>query len=103
MRIVYNTKYLGLQEVPSIVWRRMLFLHVAVHRARYRELVAAEPIPGLTAPEPVTVACPKCGDLFVAELDPYDEPPDLEEQEWEGMSLLARECPDHPHYFETGG
>jgi hypothetical protein len=31
--------------------------------------------------------------LHVAELDPHEVPPDLEEQ---------AECPDHAHYFETG-
>jgi hypothetical protein len=80
----------------------MLFLHVGVHRSRYRELVAAEPLPHLVAPEPFAIACPTCRDLYVAELAPYDEPPDLEEQEWAAVTLLEAQCPDHTHYLETG-
>jgi hypothetical protein len=54
----------------------MLFLHAAVHRQRYRELIAMKPLA-------------------------HEEPPDLEELEWEAVSTLERECPDHPHSFEV--
>ena len=62
----------------------MLLLHVGVHRARYRELVAMRPIPGQEPPEALTVDCPHCGDRDVAELHPYEEWPDLNEQELGG-------------------
>jgi hypothetical protein len=80
----------------------MLLLHVGVHRARYRELIAIRPIPGQEPPEPLTVDCPRCGDRYVAELHPYEEWPDLEEQEWEAVTALEAECPEHAHFFEVG-
>lgn len=80
----------------------MLLLHTGVHGKRYRDLLAMKPLPHEEPPEPLEVTCPRCGDVYVAELDPYEEWPDLEELEWEAVSALERECPDHPHYFEVG-
>lgn len=52
--------------------------------------------------EPFTVQCPRCGDTYVAELAPEDEPWDLEAQEWEAVTRLHDECPDHAHVFAVG-
>ena len=80
----------------------MEFLHARIYRQRYRELIAEVPVFGDRPPEPFTIACPKCGDVYLAELAPYDEPWDLEEQEWEAVVRLDDECPDHAHRFEVG-
>jgi hypothetical protein len=80
----------------------VFFLHARVHVARYRELMAMKPLPHEEPPEPITVECPLCGDLYVAELQPYEDWPDLEEMQWEAEQALAAECPDHAHFFEVG-
>lgn len=79
----------------------MRFLHAGVYVQRHRELVADAPVSGDTPPGPFTVVCPRCGDTYVADIGPYDEPWDLEEQEWAAVTLLAGECPDHAHRFDT--
>jgi hypothetical protein len=38
----------------------------------------------------------------VADPVPDDEPWDLEEQEWEAITRLAAECPDHARVFAVG-
>jgi hypothetical protein len=53
-------------------------------------------------PSPLTVECLRCGDLYAAELQPYEEWPDLEEMEWEAKEGLGAERPYHPHFFEVG-
>lgn len=80
----------------------MQVLHARIHRARLRELIAAVPVFGDRPPEPVILSCPTCGDEFFADLAPYEEPFDLEELEWEALTWLDRECPDHAHRFEVG-
>jgi hypothetical protein len=64
--------------------------HARVHASRYRELIAMKPLAHEEPPEPVTVECPRCGDLYVAELQPYEDYPDLEEMEWEAGRRLRR-------------
>ncbi len=77
----------------------MEFLHAGIYRQRYRELLAELPVFGDQPPDPFTIQCPRCGDTYVAELDPYDEPWDLEEQEYAATVRLWRECPDHTTRF----
>ena len=77
----------------------MIVLHARVHRARYRELVAAEGLALDAAPEPVLFACPRCGDEFFLDLDTDTEPWDVEEAEWQAVTRLDGECPDHAHRF----
>jgi hypothetical protein len=48
----------------------MWLLHAGVDRKRYRELVAMKPLPDEEPPGPLEVICPKCDDLYVAELGP---------------------------------
>lgn len=50
---------------------------------------------------PLRIACPSCGLGYVADRDAA-EPWDLEALEWEAVSRLAGECPDHPHRFAVG-
>jgi hypothetical protein len=69
--------------------------------ARYRELIAMKPLVHEEPPEPITVECPRCGDLYVAELQPYAEWRDLEEIESKYDLALGPECPDHRHFFEV--
>jgi hypothetical protein len=73
----------------------MVFLLASLHRDRYRQLVAETG--GELPPEPFTIACPKCGDLCIADLGPDDEPQALELQEWAALVRLDAECPDHAH------
>jgi hypothetical protein len=80
----------------------MLLLHARVHDSRYRELIAMKPLPHEEPPEPVTVECPLCADLYVAELQRYEDWPDPEEMEWEAEETLRAECPDQRHFFEVG-
>jgi hypothetical protein len=80
----------------------MEFLHVGIYRQRYRELLAEVPVFGNQPPDPFVIQCPRCGDTYLADLGPYDEPFDLEEQEWAATVRLARECPDHSHRFTVG-
>jgi hypothetical protein len=77
----------------------MRFLLAAVHRAAYRRQVEAAGVPLDHAPDLVDVRCPRCGDLYVADLEPDDEPSDLEALEWAATLKLEAECPDHPHAF----
>lgn len=78
------------------------FLLASLYRDRYRELVADLPIFGERPPEPFTVECPTCGALYLADKTTYDEPYDLDGLEWEALTRLADECPDHPHAFAVG-
>jgi hypothetical protein len=59
----------------------MLLPHARVHIARYRELIAMKPLAHEEPPKPVTVECPSCGDLYVAQLQPYEDWKDPEEME----------------------
>jgi hypothetical protein len=77
----------------------MLLLHARIHVARYRELIAMKPLAHEEPPAPLTVECPRCGDLYVAELQPYQDWPDLVEMELEAEEALRAECPDHSHFF----
>jgi hypothetical protein len=52
-------------------------------------------------PEPIEVRCPECGESYFADMDPYEDWPDLEAQEWEAEQALTSECPDHPHFVEV--
>ena len=82
--------------------RRMIFLHAGIFRSKFRDLVgsasALKPIPI----EPITIECPKCGDLYIADLALDEEPFDLEEQEWEALYELEAECPDHRYCVAVG-
>ena len=79
------------------------FLLARIHRARLRELVAAHGIPAELVPEPLVIACPRCGDEFFADIGPDEgEPRWLEEDEWEATVRLEGECPDHAHRFFVG-
>jgi hypothetical protein len=40
----------------------MQWLHARIHRAELRALITATPIFGEQPPEPVMIACPRCGD-----------------------------------------
>ena len=77
----------------------MRFLLAAVHRADYRRQVEAAGVPLDHAPEVVDVRCPRCGALYVADLEPDEEPWDLEALEWAAIKRLDAECPDHAHAF----
>ncbi len=79
----------------------MTFLHARIHRSRLRDLIAQTPVFGDQPPEPVTISCPKCGDEFFADLEPYEEPWWIEEAEWTAMMRLHEECPDHAHRFDV--
>jgi hypothetical protein len=80
----------------------MRLLRASMFTSRYRELVAAEGLALDAAPEPVDVACPRCGALYIADLDVGEEPWDLEALEWEAVVQLEEECPDHPYRFAVG-
>ncbi len=69
-----------------------VFLHARIHRARWRALIAAEP---------VLIACPTCGTAYAADLEPEEEPVELEADEWAALVRLDAECPDHPHRFSV--
>jgi hypothetical protein len=75
----------------------MVFLLASLHRARYDALVAEvgddQPL------APFTITCPRCGAVYVADLEADDEPWDIEEQEWAATMRLLVECPDHAHRF----
>jgi len=60
---------------------------------------AAAGAPPDGAPEPVTIECPRCGVVYVADLGPFEEPWAFEEQEWAAPEQLAKECSDHRHRF----
>lgn len=47
----------------------------------------------------VDVACPDCGQVFVADLAPDEDPWELEACEFEALDRLIHECPDHAHMF----
>jgi hypothetical protein len=79
----------------------MQWVHARIHRAELRALIAASPIFGEQPPEPVLIACPRCGDEYVADLGPYDEPETLEGDEWAALVRLDEECPDHAHRFSV--
>ena len=70
-----------------------------LHRADYRRQVEAAGVPLDHAPDPVEVRCPRCGALYVADLEPDAEPWDLEALEWAATVRLEAECPDHAHAF----
>lgn len=63
----------------------------AIYRHRYRQLVAE--VDGGIPLEPFTVTCPQRGEVFVADLEPDDEPEDLEAIEREEQGQLKAECP----------
>ena len=80
----------------------MWWRHAGVHRARFRELVAGEDLLAELVPEVLRLACPRCGDWYVADLDPeVPEPWDLEGQEWAALQVLGRLCSDHVHSFQV--
>lgn len=70
--------------------------------AELRALIAQVPLFGEQPPEPVMIACPRCGDDYFADLAPYEEPATLEEDEWAALVRLEVECPDHAHRFTIG-
>ena len=80
----------------------MQFLHAQLHLYRLRELITSVPVFGDRPPEPLLIACPKCGDQFFGDLEPYEEPWDLEALEWAALVRLEGECPDHAHRFAVG-
>ncbi len=69
------------------------FLHAVLHRDRLRLLWQNELLKLLV------VICPKCGDEFFADLEPSDDPSELEEESCEALTRLESECPDHAHRF----
>ena len=75
----------------------MIVLHARVHRARYRELVAAEGLALDGAPDVPLFACPRCGDEFFLDLENDREVWDEEALEWAAIVRLDEECPDHAH------
>ncbi len=77
----------------------MDFLHARIHHARLRELSATGEAPADFAHDVVFVHCPTCGDAYFADLNPWDEPRLLDEEEWAAQTHLADECPDHAHRF----
>jgi hypothetical protein len=79
----------------------MYWPHARIHRADLRELIAASPIFGAQPPEPVMIACPRCGDEYLADLAPHEEPLELEAEERAALERLEGECPDHAHKFDT--
>jgi hypothetical protein len=80
----------------------MRFLHAGVHRQRYRELTSLHAIYNQGTIEPFEAHCPRCGAVYFAGLSQSDEWPDLDVLERKAVSTLGAECPDHPHFFETG-
>jgi hypothetical protein len=77
----------------------MQWLHARIHRDELRALIVAAPIFGEMPPEPLLIACPRCGDEYVADLGAYEEPVTMEEDEWAALMRLDGECPDHAHRF----
>ncbi len=78
------------------------FLHAQLHRARLRDLVVAQLAVDDEPPHPVMAICPTCGVAYFADLEPADDPWELELEEWEALAKLDGECPDHPHAFLVG-
>ena len=80
-----------------------VFLLARLHRYRLRQLVAGEGLPPDLVPEPLIIACPRCDAEYFADLEPTaGEPLMLEPDEWEAVSRLEDECPNHAHRFHVG-
>ena len=80
----------------------MRFLHLHVHRRRYRDAVIARATFEVEFREPPAVDCPRCGWTYFADIEEDLSP--LEAEEWVYLAArrLTRECPDHPHRFDVG-
>ncbi len=80
----------------------MRFLHLHVHRARYRDAVIVRFEEGLLTCEPPTVDCPRCGWSYFADSGEELEPDEAEVLAFRATVRLDRECPDHAHAFVVG-
>lgn len=69
----------------------MEVLRARLYNDRLRELVAARHLPREMAPVSGWFACPRCDLQFFLDLEPEDEPSDIEECEWEAVSRLEAE------------
>jgi hypothetical protein len=47
-------------------------------------------------PEPIEVSCPKCGDPHFADMDPYENWPDLEAQGADSPPQRSQAPPNEP-------
>jgi hypothetical protein len=68
-----------------------------LRHARVYVDIAVKPFAREEAPEPIEIRCLKCGEPYFADVDLYENWPDLEAQEWDAEQGLAAECPDHLH------
>ena len=80
----------------------MRFLLAGLHRAAYRQQIAAADVPLNAAPDIVQLDCPRCGAVYVADLAIDDEPWDLEACEGAALVRLDRGCPGHTRRFVVG-
>ena len=78
------------------------FLHAQIHRVLLAELVTAQLAADKSPPRQSVAICPTCGQTYVADIEPHENPLDLDLEGWEALAKLDGECPDHPHSFVVG-
>ncbi|MFN8557177.1 MAG: hypothetical protein U0531_07420 [Dehalococcoidia bacterium] len=76
-----------------------LFLHARVHEGELRDAIEAGPLFGVLPQSPPSVACPRCGARYFADLAPNPDPAAWTTTARAAGDRLGRECPDHPHRF----
>ena len=80
----------------------MLWLHVRVHAAELRALIAGRLATGDWVLQPLVLACPQCQQKFFAALPPPFTRAQMHDSCAAALTKLAGDCPDHPHAFEAG-
>src|SRR6476646_2883417 len=80
----------------------MRWLLASMYIRRHREIVAAEGVALHHAPDVVDITCPDCGQTYIADLEPDEDPPELEWLAWLAEQRLGKDCPDHAHRVDVG-
>jgi hypothetical protein len=80
----------------------MRWLLASRYIRRHRDIVAAEGVELRHAPDVVDVVCPGCGQTYIADLEPHEDPPELEWPAWLAEQRLAKDCPDHIQRMAVG-
>ena len=79
------------------------FVHARLHGHRLRALTHGDPLVGDLLLRLVVVICPRCDVEYFADVEPSEDPTELELPMGAALTRLEGECPDHAHRFVVDG